>query len=292
MGALAVLNDENYTFWMGTFWPYMVIGGCVLVFVIFALTMHGLLQWALPEHRSQFTMAFTWATFAALLGVMLVPMSLLANKEAMNIASTVSQGCLTAMPQSELLVDYSQVLYNIRMSPACIGATSVTECEGWAANKYTSYLEYLEEDFHCGPMCPENPPPARAIVAPSLHNKALPTLKPTIADPPMFGPPLQNAHAAFLQSEHDLVGQQVQLHQHKDPAPMGIMETSLPHMQAKKLFSKGETRATCYPLIATRLQVLVSTFGGLWYWEGMGLIIISLLTSLYAGMYFALGIFQ
>jgi len=304
MGALAVLSDENYTFWMGTFWPYMVIGGCSLVFVIFCLTMHGLLQWALPEHRSQFTMAFTWATFAALLGVMLVPMALLANKEAMNIASTVSQGCLTAMPQSEWLVDYSQVLYNIRMSPACLGATSVTECQGWAANKYTNYLEYLEDDFHCGPLCPESPPPARAIVAPSMHNKALPTLKPTVADPPMFGPPLQNVHAAFLQSEHDLVGQQVQLHKHKGPwspggaaatqrtlvsPAFGIMETSLPHMQAQKLFSKGETRATCYPLIATRLQVLVSTFGGLWYWEGMGLIIISLLTSLYAGIYFAFG---
>merc|ERR1719353_703865 len=86
--------------------------------------------WILPEHRSQFTMAFTWATFAALLGVILVPLSLMANKEALNIASTISQGCLTAMPQSELLVDYSQVLYNIRLSQNCSGATSVTECNG------------------------------------------------------------------------------------------------------------------------------------------------------------------
>jgi len=105
----------------------------------------------------------------------------------------------------------------------------------------------------------------------------------------MFGPPVQNALGnAFLQAS-GLVGQQVELHEHKAmPRSAGIMETAMPHVQARKLFSNGETRMSCYPLIATRLQVLVSTFGGLWYWEGMGLIIISLLTSLYAGMYFAL----
>jgi len=140
MGAVAVLGDENYTFWLGRTWPYMIIGGCIGVFVLFAATMQGLLSWALPEHRSQFTMAFTWATFAALLGIILVPTSLMANKEALKIAGTVSQGCLTAMPQSELLVDYSQVLYNIRLSPNCTNAGSVMECNGWSANKYTMYL--------------------------------------------------------------------------------------------------------------------------------------------------------
>lgn len=269
----------------------LIIGGCVLVFVLFIATMQGLLNWALPEHRSQFTMAFTWATFAALLGVILVPIALMANKEATTIASVVSQGCLTAMPQSELLVDYSQVLYNIRLSPACANATSVVECQGWAANKYTMYMQYLESDFHCGPLCPESPPPARAVHAPHLHNKGFPTVKPDLPSPPMFGPPVQNALGhAFLQTG-EAVGQQVQLHKHRElPPSAGIMETALPHMQAKKLFSKGDTRMSCYPLIATRIQVLTTTFGGLWFYEGMGLMIISLLTSLYAGMYFALGL--
>lgn len=276
MGALAVLSDANYTFWMGRTWPWLIIGGCISVFVLFAFTMQGLLAWALPENRSQFTMAFTWATFAALLGVVLVPISLMANKEALAIAGTVSQGCMTALPQSEMLVDYSQVLYNIRLSPNCTNAGSVTECNGWAANKYTVYLEYLESDFHCGPLCPENPPPARAIVAPGLHNKQQPTIKPDIQPPPVLGPPIQNA----LRNSPVLL-------QASPARTLGVMDTALPHMQATRLFSKGETRMTCYPLIATRLQVLVSTFGGLWFWEGMGLIVISLLTSLYAGMYYA-----
>jgi len=293
VGALACLSDENYVFWLGRTWPWMIIGGCTFVFVLFGFTLQGLFERALPEHRSQFTMAFTWATFAALLGVILVPLSLLANKDALNIAGTVSQGCLTALPQSEMLVDYSQVLYNIRLSQNCTGSKSVTECHGWAANKYTTYLQYLEEDFQCGPLCPENPPQARAVVSPGLY-KTVATKKPTIAPPPMVGPPLQNAlgNGAFLQAADGLVAQQVQLHEHQAavlPPSAGIMETALPHMQADKLFSEGKTRMTCYPLIATRLNVLVTTFGGLWYWEGMGLIIISLLTSLYAGMYFALG---
>jgi len=283
MGAIALLSDQNYVFWLGRTWPLIIIGGCVSVFVVFAYTVQGLYQWASPEHRSQFTMAFTWATFAALLGVTLVPMSLMANKETLRVASTISQGCMTAYPQSELLVDYSQVLYNIRLSANCSGAKSVTECNGWAANQYTTYLHYLENDFHCGPLCPESPPPGSAVYAPSLHN-SIPTLKPSaIPGPPLVGPPLQAAlgNGVFLQA--------VREHVQVLPRSAGIMETALPHMQARKLFSEGKTRATCYPLIATRLQVLVSTFGGLWYWEGMGLIIISLLTSLYAGMYFAFG---
>lgn len=290
MGAIATLTDENYQFWLGPTWPWLVIAGCGFVFILFAVTMQLLLNYSLPEHRSQLTMAFTWATFAALLGVILVPLSLLANKEALNIASTISQGCLTAMPQSEMLVDYSQVLYNIRLSPNCTGATSVAECQGYSANKYTAYLQYLEQDFHCGPLCPESPPPARAVHAPDLFTEPLPTEKPTLQPPPMYGPPLQNA-LSFLQADGSLVGQQVKLHSHEAarelamPSGSGVMETALPHMQAKKLFSKGDTRMTCYPLIATRLQVLVSTFGGLWYWEGMGLIIISLLTSIYAGLH-------
>jgi hypothetical protein len=286
---------------MGKTWPWLIIGSCFVVFVLFAATMQGLFQFALPEHRSQFTMAFTWATFAALLGIMLVPLSLLANKEALNISSTISQGCMTGLPQSELLVDYSQVLYNIRLSENCTDATSVMQCKGWAANKYTMYLEYLENDFHCGPLCPESPAPARTVVSPGLYNEPLPTIKPRLPEPPLFGPPVQNAlgvpslgvSGSFLQAAGSLVGQQVQLHDHKSaelPLAKGIMETALPHMQAQKLFSKGQTRMTCYPLISTRLQVLTSTFGGLWYWEGMGLIVISLLTSLYSGLYYAMGV--
>lgn len=294
MGAIALLADENYVFWMGKQWPHYVVGGCVCVFLAFWVTVQGLFQYARPEHRSQFTMAFTWATFAALLGIVLVPLSLMANKHALATAGTISQGCMTAMPQSEMLVDYGEVLYNIRVSENCTNAKSVTECRGWAANKYTEYLAYLETDFQCGPLCPESPPQqARLIHAPDMHN-AIPTRKPTIPPPPRFGPPLQNALgvSAFLQATDGLVGRDVQVHEQKagllPPSP-GIMETALPHMQARKLFSKGDTRITCYPMIATRLKVLVTTFGGLWYWEGMGLIIISLLTSLYAGMYFAFG---
>jgi len=299
MGAIALLNDENYVFWMGRTWPWMIIGGCTFVFFLFVFTVQGLYSWALPEHRSQFTMAFTWATFAAFLGIILVPLSLMANKDILSVASTVSQGCMTAMPQSELLVDYSQVLYNIRLSANCSGEKSVMDCQGWGENKYTMYLAYLEEDMQCGPLCPESPPPARSVHAPSM-NFVMPTVKPTLAPAPLFGPPvqfekgLQPIKGTFLQAGEDLAGRHVQLHEHKAselqvPNNGGIMEHAVPHVQARKLFSKGTTRMSCYPLIATRLQVLVSTFGGLWYWEGIGLIIISLLTSLVAGMYFAVG---
>jgi hypothetical protein len=285
---------------MGCFWPTVVIAGCLFVFVAFVITISLLASYATAEHRSQFTMAFTWATFVALLGIILVPISLMANKYAAEVAGTVSQGCLSTLPQSELLVDYNQVLYNIRLSGNCSNARSVTECEGWARNWYTDYLEYLEYDMQCGPLCPESPPPARAVVAPNMFATPLPDER-KVYEPPLLGPPVQGIRS-FLQGEatHVHRGSMVQKRHHKavasqhshhrSLAPIGqttVMETALPHMQAKRLFDRGVTRMTCFPLIATRLQVLLQTFGGLWYVEGMGLIVISFFTSLYTGCYFA-----
>jgi len=314
IGAIAALNNPNYMYWLGGFWPWMIILGCGFVFIIFIATMVGLLEKALPEHRSLFTMAVTWATFAALLGLVLVPVSLMANREALEVASTISQGCLTAYPQSELLVDYSQVLYNIRLTANCTNAESVTECEGYAQNKYTIYLEYLENNFQCGPLCPESPPPAEAVIAPSLHSEAIPDLTPGWTPPRMFGPPLQNAHGsegvAFLHTRRSHAGQRAHMQTNLAAMPpglsnaavaptissltpsisglsamkSGVMDTALPHMQAQKLFSHGKTRATCFPLISTRLQVLVATFGGLWYWQGMAMVVISLMTWTFTTM--------
>lgn len=298
IGALALLSDENYVFWLGKFWPWLIILGCVLVLLSFVCVMKSLFEKAQPEHRGQFTMAFTMATFTAFLGIVLVPMSLMANKDVVLLSGTISQGCLTSYPQSEMLVDYSTVLYNIRTTDNCTSARTVKECEGYAENKYTNYLEYLEGEFQCGPLCPESPPPARVVVAPGIWNNN-PTLRPPATPPNMFGPPLQNAlgeKGAFLQAMDGLVGRKVQLHEQKAARKLvqqpsgGVMESALPHMQAQKLFAEGRTRSTCYPLIATRLQVLVSTFGGLWYYQGIGLIVVSLLMSTYAGIYFATNI--
>jgi len=287
MAAIALLNDKNYVFWLGTFWPHLTIAGCVCVFALFAVTLHMLLNNAVPESRSRFTMALTWATFAALLGVMLVPMGLFANKAQLSVAASVSQGCLGVLPQSEMLVDYGQVLYNMRLQPSCVNKASVESCPGWAANTYTTYLQHLESEFQCGPLCPEVAPPARLVQAPAMYNTPLPTIRPQDPSPPLFGPPLQGVHS-FLQTAkhaHRRTKAQETLAFMQAMAPdKGIMRTALPHMQTQKLFSKGSTRMTCYPLVATRLQVLTSTFSGLWYWEGIGLIVVSFLTSLYAVM--------
>lgn len=313
IGALAALNDPNYMFWLGGFWPWMVILGCSFVFIVFIVTILGLLERAQPEHRSLFTMAVTWATFAALLSLVLLPVSLMANREALEVAGTISQGCLTAYPQSELLVDYSQVLYNIRLTANCTNAESVTECEGYAQNKYTLYLEYLENSFQCGPLCPESPPQAAAVIAPSLHSEAIPDLTPGWTPPQMFGPPLQNAlgsdAVAFLHTGRSRAGHHAQAQATLAAMPpglsnaalvppasslspsiaglktkSGVFDTALPHMQAQKLFSHGRTRATCFPLISTRLQVLVATFGGLWYWQGMAMVVVSLMTWTFTTM--------
>lgn len=301
MAAYALLNDKTYMFWLGSYFPYLTIAGCVCVFVLFVVTVQVLLCRALPQHRSRHTMVLTWATFAALLGLILVPIGMYANKEAQTVASTVSQGCFTTMPQSEMLADYGQVLYNIRMSKQCTDEDSVEKCEGWSANSYTTYLQHLESEFQCGPLCPEKSPGAQAVKAPSIFNTPVPTEKPELPPPPLLGPPLQDAlgKVSFLQSSEASSSKAQRRHRASAvseerralalPTHDGIMSTSGPHMQARKLFSKGTTRMECYPLISTRLQVLTSTFSGLWYWEGIALVFVSLMTSVYAATLLSFG---
>jgi len=301
MAAWALLKDETYVFWLGNYFPYLTIAACVCVFVLFVVSVHVLFACALPQHRSRHTMVLTWATFAALLGLILVPIGMYANKEAQTVASTVSQGCFTTMPQSEMLADYGQVLYNIRMSKQCTDKDSVEQCEGWAANPYTMYLQHLESEFQCGPLCPEKSPGTQAVQAPSIFNTPVTTMKPELPPPPLIGPPLQDSLGSdsFLQSS-DIASSKAQRRHRSSagdearralalPTHEGIMQTAEPHMQARKLFSKGTTRSECYPLISTRLQVLTSTFSGLWYWEGLALIVVSLMTSVYASMLIGFG---
>jgi hypothetical protein len=55
----------------------------------------------------------------------------------------------------QVLRDYDQVIHNIRMMPACMRLESVEQCQGWSANWYTEYIKYLEQEYRCGPICPQ-----------------------------------------------------------------------------------------------------------------------------------------
>lgn len=312
--TLIMLWDQHYMFWLGPKWPGLVLLALLFEVVLFIVTCRLLMKYASLEHRDGFTMSFTWGVFCALLGVIFVPMSMLAKSEITSTATRISMGCMNTLPESHRLLDYSQVLYNMRLEPSCMMYERVDQCDGWYDNRYTDYLRFLEEDFQCGPLCPEEPPPPQSVVAPRLDGQ--PSLRVNEFQPPAFGSPYRpvtdddeddertswlqtrpstNANAAgrrvssdvrkreasFLELERHSQGEQ-----HREERGSGAGPLS-PHLQAQSLFRHGVTHLACYPLVATRLQVCSKFLSGLLFSEGLGLIVVSLIISLYTAMEYA-----
>mmetsp|Transcript_102161 Transcript_102161/g.202812 ORF Transcript_102161/g.202812 Transcript_102161/m.202812 type:complete len:251 (+) Transcript_102161:2-754(+) len=51
------------------------------------------------------------------------------------------------------------------------------------------------------------------------------------------------------------------------------------HTTTNNLFTHGHTMMPCFPVVATRLKVLAWSFGDVAFWEGVGLLITSILAS-------------
>mmetsp|Transcript_100175 Transcript_100175/g.188749 ORF Transcript_100175/g.188749 Transcript_100175/m.188749 type:complete len:762 (-) Transcript_100175:45-2330(-) len=264
MCSFVMLLDHDYRFWAGVKWPTLILLGCVIIAGTYVLTAKLLMTYANAEDRCEDTLRTGINTFLLLLGAFLLLVSLMSNTGMFSLIGRVQQGCLSSIPQSELLVDYSQVLYNIRLMPNCTRERSVEDCQGWSDNRYTGYLRYLEREYKCGPLCPEVHPPPGAVVSPPL-NAATHEKKGRVGL-------LRRAESSYAQLRVE------------ESATRRAASDLTPHLQAIKLFSHGTTEMSCYPLVATRLRVLSSMFGGLLFSEGVGLVVISLILKIVSAL--------
>lgn len=361
--AYQLLEDKHYRFWMGTDYPYKLLAIACGSLALLVGTSYSLFHWAPASDLNEWTMAHVAAVFSALTGVALVLVSLTGSANLAVTAGRLAHGCQNTMAESMLLIDYTQVLYNIRNHPDCEGKRSVEECDGWSSNKYTEYARHLENDLKCGPLCadtPEFPFPVTALMqetAPALiqesaasatsqldaHEPEAPRRR---ASAPARGL-LQVDGAAVISHKAGLnrtagrddkyfrVGDEVRLSGDKQmvleafaethyvwhpeiegmlgntyqivevpqpgivglPAPVGVQPNQngvwyfpvarpvkvkelakpMDDISMANLFSRGETRMSCLPLVSTRLKVLSWSFSDLAFWEGVGLIFCSIL---------------
>lgn len=299
-GAITLLFDENYRFWVGYYFPFALLLVIFMLCVGLVLTFTLLHKYAPEYMHGEQTLALISCIFTASLGIALVLISLPVSRELYEVGHRIGHGCMNSNTDSSFLMDYDQVLYNIKMQPGCRGQESVQDCPGWQSNRYTRYIEYLENEFQCGPVCPEVPiPKVQTLFQAPMHS-------PVPAPAP--GPAVVGGDggdgggsASFLQ---DMTG----LHHHHHHHGGHHKTTSLlqaedrvqavqvsgevqsgsawlanpPQVRATKLFSSGTTRTSCYTIVSTRLQVLAWCFGDLMFWEGIGLMIVSLALSFFA----------
>lgn len=332
-GAISMLQDENYIFWQGYQTPLILIFVPLLILLLLVTTLGCLYRRAPHEQLNEYTMAVVGSVFSALMGVTLVLASLHSSSGLNATAGQLMQGCSNTMQQSTILINYDTVLLNLRRQPDCMGQMSVEGCHGWAENKYTSYIKYMEEEFQCGPLCPSGPAsafshekwdPATQDALSQLashgaqkhgHNhsqssrrhrglrSSLVQIEPWTkgADSTQLGGRIMNPAevpdgtvAADMADGAKMPLKVAELPAgasppwfpappqapaFKAPPPLlaGVPGAAAGH--SPKLFEQGETRMFCYPIIATRLNVLAFYSDELLFAQGCTLIVVSLLAS-------------
>lgn len=275
--AVCLLWDVHYRTWVGWGLSVFVVCFSVLMPMAFVGTIYLIMQRGRGSGvRTEETMVLVGATFASLLGVTLCLTSLPMASSAAGTISRLSFGCDLADPVSAMLVYHSQVLHNIRNTPQCQTLGSIKDCDGFKANYYTNYLFKLERDFDCTGLCtlpsPPTQPPAstQTVVAPHPAAGRVPQ-----------GDGGGVTHRSFLMqlnSEQNEAWQQKRALVMTNKTMSGSRTTVFSSSQkipALKLFSDDKTDQRCYPLIADRLQVISTTTGELLFWQGVGLLFVS-----------------
>lgn len=254
--AIQMLLDEHFVYWFGAMSPVVLLLVCLILPCAFAGTIAALSDNDLPGIRSEETMVLTGATFASLLGVILALMALPLASQTSGTISGLTFGCDISNPMASNLVQYSKVLHTIRATPECQKKPSVSMCEGYASNKYTEYLRVIEGEFRCTGMCKL---PSIPSMYPSLAQEATATLgHRTNKTRSMLA--LKSSKSATVSSDSSSIAN----------PPAYQMPKSM------MLFSRGSTDRICFPMVADRLHVTVGTTGDLLFWQGMGLIIVSI----------------
>merc|ERR1719183_922909 len=103
-----MLWDDNYVFWEGKAFPIKVIVLCLFVVCSLSVVCVVLQKKAPVDHINEHTMAVVVAIFSALLGVALILLALPASRHVYDTAGRISSGCKNSLPESTVLVDYSQ----------------------------------------------------------------------------------------------------------------------------------------------------------------------------------------
>jgi len=167
--AFALLQDANYVFWHGTLLPWWIITLCLLVIVVYVVTVFIFFSLSKPSAQTEQTVMMIANIFITLLGLFLMLISLPLSRQSLETYDNLMHRCANSV-QTHRMYEYSQVLQNIRNTPECASKYSVEECSGYEeAKPYTSFLKAMENDFRCSGFC-YKPPSALAGGAAPVKN--------------------------------------------------------------------------------------------------------------------------
>eukprot|EP00927_Polykrikos_kofoidii_P001095 TRINITY_DN1039_c0_g1_i2.p1 TRINITY_DN1039_c0_g1~~TRINITY_DN1039_c0_g1_i2.p1 ORF type:complete len:412 (+),score=65.96 TRINITY_DN1039_c0_g1_i2:150-1238(+) len=173
LNAFELLYNSNYSFFVGPTIPKTMIVLCTGICVLYMVGSRAILSLRKIDWRDDVMVATLTISTIALLGVVLMLISLPIARQSGELYNNLMHRC-DFNEQSHRLVEYSQVLHNIRVTPECAKRISIEDCDGYdEAPPYTTFLKAMEEKFQCSGFCHMNPQKMLSLLDPPRTNTSL-----------------------------------------------------------------------------------------------------------------------
>merc|ERR1719236_381255 len=267
--AASLLNDENYVFWVGSAVPGWLITLCVLVIVLYAVTIFAFFKYSRPSVRTEQTIMMIANIFITLLGLSLMLLSLPLSRQSIETYNNLMHRC-DYSEQTHRMYEYSQVLHNIRSRPDCAKKFSVEECAGYEpAPPYTSFLKAMESDFRCSGFCYKANPLAGAPAGAQAPAPSPPPAKGLVQHTTSVTRRLNRHH----HHEDKVTPLEVALNQ------QGISANTLEAQYPPTLFSDANYKASCEGMAARDMRNFAGDIGFQTFYQGIYLVLIAIATG-------------
>lgn len=169
--AVSLLQDFNYVYWVGRRTPHVMIILCILVVLLYFITSSVFFNSSSISTHTEHNILMLANIFITLCGLFLMLVSMPLAWQAELTSGNLMYNC-AASEQTHRSYEFSQVLHNMRATPACASKFSVEECAGYqAAPPYTDYLKNMENTFRCAGFCYKAPPASAPAAAAANASK-------------------------------------------------------------------------------------------------------------------------
>lgn len=262
--AVILLQDSNYVFWVGRRVPEIVIASCVCIIVLYAITVAIFFRKSHSSVHTEQTIMMIANIFITLFGLFLMMVSLPLTHQSEITYGNLLHRC-DYSDQTHRLFEYSQVLQNIRATPACAKKYSIEECDGYEeAAPYTYFLKGMENNFRCAGFCYRPPPVAAAAPGPS----------PGEASPAPAAELLSTKQRTRLHADHVTLNTEGGA-----PAPAGPKLEEAVDTYPPTLFSDSNFQASCDGMAARDMKNFAGDIGQQTFYQGVYLVLIAVITG-------------
>jgi len=229
---------------------------------------------AQKEYQNDQMVLYIARLFVTALAVMLVLQSYPIHEKAAGASALLLDECSFSDKSTSLQNQYLK-LQVLRNDASCREMRTVKQCDGFRANDYTEYIQWVEDRFMCTGLCT---PPAGLIVPPPAEDAEEPEdpLDPyTTAAPVQLQPvaAMEPVDPAMLQKQNRT--QQKAVHA---PRRAAVLAQQMPNV-GNALFSNYNYEYHCGHMVATDLKNKGTALSDMTFAQGVTLLVLVVVQS-------------